>query len=164
MAHAGQTGSGCGDNATVATTEVWRCANGPGGCGVATDSCWSHQSRCLTQSEDPQWQPPCHPSFCSLFKRFLLAPLPLHPPRSILQPYPRTRCWWGSTAQALETWQVSPGAPPRAPRVCCSAEALSHPLPGKDLAPAPGTPPSQRPLGHDSLQNKKPTATKKKKA
>lgn len=123
---------------SVGTMPLWpprrwlgRCASSPGGCGLARGSCWSHQSRCLTHCKDPPGRPPRHPNFCSVFKRFLLAPLPLHPPRSILQPWPRTRCWWGSTAQALQTQQVSPEASPRAPRVCCHAEAPSHPLPGR---------------------------------
>lgn len=82
MAHAVQTGSECGNDATVATTEV------------AGEACrwprgmWLGQRQLLVLPRAgaqptiriPQWQPPRHPSFCSLFKRFLLAPLPLHPP------------------------------------------------------------------------------------
>lgn len=72
-----------------------------------------------------QWQPSRCPNFCSLFKRGFYWHLRFRIPCDPSCSRALTHGAGGTTPQAPETWQISPGASPRASRDCCSTKASS---------------------------------------
>lgn len=138
--------SQCRDNATVATTEVaGEVCQWPRGM-------WLGQRQLLVLPEQvlnpPQGSPSggllATPTFVVFLRGFywhLCLCIPM------IHPAACTRCCWGST-----------GPPDLAGLPWGLSTSTSHPLPGKDLAPELGRchhRHRRRPLGHDSLQNKK---------
>lgn len=139
---------------------LWRCANGPGGCGLARGSCWSHQSRCLTHSKDPPLATPTFVVFLRGFYWHLCLCIPHNPSCS------RTLAHSAGGGPQHRPWR--PGSSPLGPlhEHLVSAAVLRHwltPCLGRTWHLFWGHCHHRhrwRPLGRDSLQNKK-TTTKK---